>query len=214
VTRARSGSDEAERHGDPAESGRLERVRQGSRADFDVLVARHAESLFGFLRLRGATREDAEELCQEAFLRAWQRIELYDPRWSFSTWLYTIARRRAVSRRRRPALGLVGSEFLAEVAGDEDPTRAAVRGEERRGIWGLADRVLTREQRSALWLRYGEDLSAEEIGRALGRGAASVRLLLFRARRRLARHLDGLDASCGNAESAIVPAALAGELKS
>ena len=58
------------------------------------------------------------------------------------------------------------------------------------GLWGLAERVLTSDQRTALWLRYVEGHSADEIGRVLDRRAPAVRVLLHRTRFVLAEHLD------------------------
>ena len=62
--------------------------------------------------------------------------------------------------------------------------------EERSRVWELAERVLTEDQRSALWLRYAEDLSVQEIAEVLGRRATTVRVLMFRARQKLAEHLE------------------------
>lgn len=155
---------------------------------FAELVRRYEGPLLRFLLLRSASREDAEELCQESFLRAWKQIERYDPRWRFSTWLFTLARRLAVSAGRRATPLAESATTEAVVQGgpaDEIDSR-----ERREGLWALSERVLSEDQRMALWLRYAEDHSAEEIGRVLGRRPAAVRALLFRARTVLAEHLD------------------------
>ena len=165
------------------------RAAEGSREAFGELVLRHEAALFRFLSVRCSTREDAEELCQESFLRAWQRIELYDPRWRFSTWLFTLARRLAISRGRgaapRPAPTSVDSLGVQHT-----PEHGALLRERREGLWALAGRVLGEDQRTALWLRYAEGQSAEEIARVLGRRAPAVRVMLHRARALLAEHLD------------------------
>ncbi len=164
----------------------------GSHTAYEDLVARHQEPLYRFLAIRAASSEDAEELTQETFLRAWQRIHRYDSRWKFSTWLFTIGRRLTVSRYRRAQHVTLGDEAL--VGGLEssaaDPAHVAGLREERDNLWALARRVLGEEQRMALWLRYAEDLSTREIGEVLHRREATVRVILFRARRRLAGHLE------------------------
>ena len=78
----------------------------GRTASFEELVRRLEGPLFGFLVVRVGNAAEAEELCQEAFLRAWTKIELYNERWRFSTWLFTVAKRIAVSRARTRKLDL------------------------------------------------------------------------------------------------------------
>lgn len=161
----------------------------GQREAFGELVRRHEGGLQRYLFALAGSREEAEELAQETLLRAWSRIARYDPRWRFSTWLYTLARRLAVSRGRRRVLP--GSRVELEGLGrTHDPRGALARREERESLWRLAERVLGLEQRDALWLFYAENLSAEEIGRIQGRRPGTVRVALHRARATLAAHLD------------------------
>lgn len=169
-----------------------EAARRGSRSAFETLVEQTQPSLCAFLRARGASPDDAEEIAQEAYLRAWRRIRRYDSRWRFSTWLFTIAWRLLVSRRRRPRLPLVEDEGHLP-SGDPGPERRAHERELERNVWRLARRVLTEDQGAALWLRYAEDFSAREIGAVLGKRESAVRVLLHRARERLAAHLRAFD---------------------
>lgn len=166
------------------------RAAGGSLEAFGELVKRFEVRLFNFLLRRTASRADAEDLTQEAFIRAWERIHRYEPTWRFSTWLFTIAARLAVShhRRRRPTLRWVGDE-------DESapPEPAHERDEEiatGARLWALAGRVLTPEQHTALWLRYAEDMNIEEIAAVLRKSAVGVRVMLFRARQILAEQME------------------------
>ncbi len=181
--------------GGPASDEELaRRAREGSREAFALLVQRFEGPLLRFLRVRTGRWEDSEELAQETFLRAWHSLQRYDPARRFATWLYTIAKRLAIShhRRERPALG---TETLSEpVASEPDPEASASAREEGHELWSLAARVLGVEERTALWLRYGEDLTPAEIAPILGRRQVTVRVLLFRAREKLARHLEQLGA--------------------
>lgn len=172
----------------------------GRREAFGHLVRRHESGLQRYLFALTGSREEAEELAQETLLRAWSRIERYDARWRFSTWLYTLARRQAVSRGRRRALPGEQVE-LDQLGRTNDPRGAMSRREEREGLWKLAERVLALEQRDALWLFYAEELSAEEIGRIQGRRPGTVRVALHRARATLAAHLDptSVEESAGRA---------------
>jgi RNA polymerase sigma-70 factor (ECF subfamily) len=164
-------------------------ARAGSEASFAELVGRFQNPLYHFLRLRTHSAADAEELAHETFVRAWRNLHRYDETWRFSTWLYTIARREAVSfHRRRRTTAATGPE---NVAFDPRPEPiASLCAEEGRGaLWGLARRVLSGEQFDALWLRYAEDLTPREIAAVSQKDASAVRVQLFRARKVLARHL-------------------------
>lgn len=167
----------------------VRRAQAGSSAAFGELVDRFESPLYNFLVRRAPSAEDAEEIAQDAFVRAWRRIDLYDARWSFSTWLFTLARRLAATRTRTVAPRLSGAETLEDVRVHADPARELAREEDRMSLWAIADRVLEEDPRSALWLRYAEDLSIPEIAAVLGRSSVSVRVMLFRARARLAEHL-------------------------
>lgn len=165
------------------------RAQRGERDAFAELVRRFEAPLHRFLWVRMGSAQDAEELCQETFLRAWTRIETYQPRWQFSTWLFTVARRLAASHR-RSAAPIASNPDLEHTAGSVmDPGESAGQREEGVRVWQLAAQVLTPDQRSALWLRYGEELSIDEIAHTLGRRPVAVRVMLFRARERLAQRL-------------------------
>jgi RNA polymerase sigma-70 factor (ECF subfamily) len=174
----------------PYSSEELARQAQaGSREAFGQLVERHEASIHGFLRVLAPDAAEAEDLAQEAFVRAWQRIGDFDPTRRFSTWLFTIAKRRAIDfvRRRRPHT--VEAELPERVDPAPEPSSGLESTEERENLWRLARRVLSVEQLTALWLRYSEDLSGQEIARVLDRREATVRVILHRARARLAEHV-------------------------
>ena len=165
---------------------------QGSLESFGELVKRFELRLFNFLLRRTASRADAEDLTQETFIRAWERIHRYEPRWRFSTWLFTIAARLAVShyRKRRPTLRWVEDqdEHAPDPHDPHDPREDEVRTGSK--LWALAGRVLTPEQHTGLWLRYAEDMSIDEIAVVLKKSQVGVRVMLFRARQVLAEQLE------------------------
>jgi RNA polymerase sigma-70 factor, ECF subfamily len=167
----------------------VRRSQTGSSTAFGELVERFESPLVNFLIRRTRSAEDAEDLAQETFVRAWQKLDRYDERFSFSTWLFTLARRLAATRGRFAAPASQGEEALLSVTDPSDPGRSLSQSEEHANLWSIADRVLGDDSRSALWLRYAEDLSIPEIARILGRSSVSVRVMLFRARGRLAKFL-------------------------
>jgi RNA polymerase sigma-70 factor (ECF subfamily) len=84
---------------------------------------------------------------------------------------------------------------MPEPQDDDDPAELLARQEERQGLWGLARRRLPEAQFQALWLRYAEDLSVAGIAQVLHKTQTHVKVLLFRARRVLARELKAGHAS-------------------
>lgn len=165
-------------------------AREGQLEAFSLLASRVERPLFRFLLLRCGHRQDAEELAQECLLRAWEQLPRYDAGRPLMPWLLTLAARLAVDRRRHAARR--PSEPLRHDPPSDAACPAAVsaRAESCGNLWDLATAVLDPPSRQALWLRYVEEFTPAEIGAVLGRSAGGVRVLLFRARRVLARRLD------------------------
>ncbi len=166
-------------------------AQAGSRAAYSALVTRYEHRLYSFLLRRVSNRDDAAELAQETFVRAYTSLPRYDPERRFSTWLYTIAVRLAAShyrdRSRRPSLA-EDPEILPHTHNTTSPDPDA--REDASRVWTLARTLLSNEQQTALWLRYVEDLAIPEIAHVMNRPAVWVRVALFRARQRLAEALD------------------------
>jgi len=163
-----------------------QRSRAGSVDAFGELVRRFEQRLFNFIRQRTANEHDAEDITQEAFLRAWRHIGRYDERWQFSTWLFTIAARHAidVNNKRRPSLnGQAAAEHVP--APTQDPAAQLVCDDERSNLWNLALTALNEQERSVLWLRYAEDFDARSIGRIVSKSTINVRVILHRSLRKL-----------------------------
>ncbi|MCC6660093.1 MAG: sigma-70 family RNA polymerase sigma factor [Phycisphaerales bacterium] len=175
--------------GDLSAEDLARRVQRGSSACFAALVGRFERRLYNFLLRRVPTAADAEDLTQETFVRAWRRIETYDPRRTFSTWLFTIAARLASSHRR--GLGRDTRRAASLPARTTAPDAHAVSEGHERGsrVWRAVDEVLGEDQRAAVWLRYVEDMPIGDIARVLGKTSVAVRVTLFRARRALAERL-------------------------
>ena len=160
------------------------RAQRGSVEAYSVLVGQFEGRLHAFLLKRAPTAADAEDLTQEAFIRAWQRIGQYRPDWRFSTWLFTIASRLAVSqiRRARP-VGMLKDAHPA-------PVSQPASGGSGSRIWALVEDCLNADQQTAVWLRYVEDMAITDIARVMNRSQVSVRVMLFRARGVLAQRLE------------------------
>jgi RNA polymerase sigma-70 factor (ECF subfamily) len=162
------------------------KVATGSRSSFEELVSRYSSRLFYFLRHRFKTDEDIEDLIQETFLKAFRNIDRFNPELKFSTWLYTIAIRQAISRFRSEKKR---STSLDPPPSHSDPQEIVIQKEESRNIWHLASK-LGKKQYEALWLHYGEDMPIKEIAKILKKKPITVRVLLHRARLNLGKRMD------------------------
>jgi RNA polymerase sigma-70 factor, ECF subfamily len=180
-------------------------ARAGSLASFDELARRVQGPLVAFLARRFPSRRDAEDVAQEALVRAWRALASYRDGMRVRTWLYTIAYRLAVSRRRgEPVATVAVPDGMGD--GRDGPVEAAVRRERGERVWAAARALLNEEQVSALWLFYVEELPAVEVARVLGRSWASVKTMLHRARRKLQPHLAAeVDDVRGSARAALQP---------
>lgn len=150
-------------------------ARDGSSAAFGELVHRHHGRVFGFLLALTKHRQDAEDLTQETFVRAWKKIHRYDPSLPWLPWLLTMGRRLSIAalRRKRPVPEPVVEE-------SPPPNHHALR------LWELARQQLAPIAYSALWLHYREELPLKQVAEILGKREGAVKVLLHRARKTLA----------------------------
>jgi RNA polymerase sigma-70 factor (ECF subfamily) len=159
------------------------RARAGSRISFDELVTRYRPRLVAFLARRLADAADAEDVAQETFLRAYDRLDHYDPARPFSTWLFAIgknvAANHAIARSRRDARDRDSRPADAASAGDAAAS----------DLWQRAAAILSADAYRMLWLRYAQGLTVREIATELDRSSVAVKVMLFRARRRLLQEI-------------------------
>ncbi|HMK08739.1 MAG TPA: sigma-70 family RNA polymerase sigma factor [Anaerolineales bacterium] len=170
----------------------VQRTRGGDIDAFGELVRRYQSSVYGVCyRLLGDSAE-AEDLAQEAFLRAFRRLASYDADRPFGPWMRRVAANLTLNalQRRRPA-PLEWEDEADQIGGDpeEMPEQAGERS-------ALAERLragllrLPEAYRAVIELRHYQDMSYEEMASALGIGVGDVRTRLFRARRMMARWLS------------------------
>jgi RNA polymerase sigma-70 factor (ECF subfamily) len=158
--------------------------------DFEQLFSDLAEDLFSFLAYRTGDRAAAEDLVADTFERALRARRRYDPaKASEKTWLYSIALNCLRDRRRRAETERRALERVAaDAAGDEiDPGLARVEERERL-LAGLS--ALTEEEREAVALRFGGDLTLAEIATLTGLERSTVEGRVYRALRKMREALD------------------------
>jgi RNA polymerase sigma-70 factor, ECF subfamily len=170
----------------PTDEDLVARARTGDLSSFETLVERHRDVVYR-VAARIVGRDDASDVSQDAFLRAFNRLDQLSGEGSFRSWLLQITHNAAVSHagRRRPE---PIDPALAE--GDERSDRVltpALALEQRERVARLEAkiRLLKVEHRAVLVLRDVEGLSYEEVGEATETPLGSVKGRLHRARREL-----------------------------
>src|SRR5262249_29161839 len=153
--------------------------------DFERLYEDHAQALFGFLAYRTGDRALAEDVMSESFERALRARRRYDPgKASAKTWLYSIALNCLRDHQRRQGAELRALDRVG-VPGDAELSDPALERAETRDELQRALARLSAEEREAVALRYGGELSAKEMAKLLGEKTTTVEGRLYRALRKL-----------------------------
>jgi RNA polymerase sigma-70 factor (ECF subfamily) len=176
----------------------LARARQGDSEAFRVLVEQHSRSVFRLAYRMTGNEQDAEDVVQESFLRAYRQLGRFESRANFGTWLYRITANCSVDmmRAKQARHDITRSESLddtAEMTSADAPTpeRLAASGEiQRRVADALA--ALSPLERAAFTLRHYEGRSIDEISRALNLGTSAAKHSVFRAVKKLRAALEPL----------------------
>ena len=174
-------------------------AQRGCAESAHALIDAYQDRLHAFVWRMVRREHDAEEICQDAFLRAFQSLAKFDFAYRFSTWLFTIGYRLCLNtiRRRKDYAGdidFAAMQSTGRADADEPVSDDLANSEEarrlKRVIWDSVDQ-LTPAQRATVLLFYRESLSCQEIGDVLEMPAATVKSHLHRARARLKELLDG-----------------------
>ena len=169
-------------------------VRSGNREAFGRLVQKYQRRLFGLVLMMVREAAAAEDVTQEAFVRAYTHIGGYDDRRPFYPWLAAIAVRLAQNRLRargRSASREVEPLDNAPESGVPPEALTTLIADERgRRLWRAVS-ALPPGERTAVILYYREELTVGDVAHALGVTTGTVKTFLFRARRHLRERLTG-----------------------
>jgi RNA polymerase sigma-70 factor (ECF subfamily) len=171
----------------------VQAARGGDEDAFAALMRRHSGGLHRAVARVLGDESEAWDVVQMAFLKAWQRLDSYDSRWSFATWLYRIGTNLAIdilrSRTSRERAHRAGSEHRLRVVGESEPASRLADGREVDRLLENLVESLTPQQRAAFVLREVEGMETAEVARVLGCTATTVRNHVFQARKNLRREL-------------------------
>jgi len=173
-------------------------ARRGSEEAFRQLVERYQRPVYSLLVRIVRSPEAAEDLAQEAFVKAWKALSRFDPTRKFSSWLFKIAHNSALDALRRQGIETFSldapigdSDEPPELPADpaaENPLRRLVARDAGRAL-EAAIGELRPQYREILLLRFQEGLAYEEISEVLSIPLGTVKIHIFRARAELARRM-------------------------
>jgi RNA polymerase sigma-70 factor, ECF subfamily len=176
----------------------LARARQGDSDAFRVLVERHSRNAFRLAHRLTGNEQDAEDVVQESFIRAYRQLGRFESRANFGTWLYRIVANCSVDlirvrQSRRDQSRAESLDEAADIASNAapGPERLARSAEIERQVASALSQLSPLE-RAAFTLRHYEGRSIDEIGRMLGLGTSATKHSVFRAVRKLRAALEPL----------------------
>jgi len=178
------------------ESQLIDDALQGDRAAFTRLVELNQDRLFASMRQVTGSPEEAEEVVQEAFIRAFVKLDTFQRHSQFFTWLYRIAFNSALTRKRRKRARVSLDQYREsnglEVSDDGDAVDEPMMRRERVQMVRAAMQTLSDDHRSILVLREMQDHSYEDIAEILNISIGTVRSRLSRARGQLKTAIEAM----------------------
>lgn len=166
----------------------IERIRQGDSAAFTQIVEKHKDLVYTIVLRILQNREDAEEIAQDVFIKAYKALDKFEGKSKFSTWLYRIAYNAAISKTRKKGLKTADleDELIQNYSEDtfgEDLTQMS--GEEQQRMLNKALSGLSGDENLLITLYYKNENSVEEISGITGLTESNVKVKLHRIRKKL-----------------------------
>ncbi|GIP24322.1 RNA polymerase sigma factor [Paenibacillus sp. J22TS3] len=171
----------------------ISRVLDGHTEEYAFLVNLYKNKIYGLLRGMGADHQDAQDLAQETFIKAYRNLASHDRSRSFAAWLYTIAANLLRDFRRKTPYIEHRVENYAHLSAGANPEEILLKGENLNELQEVL-RQLPANYRMVILLRYTNDLTYEEMSEVLGVPMNKVQNDLYRAKKRLKQLLTSQEA--------------------
>jgi len=164
-------------------------TRQGDKTAFNHIVEKYRQPIYNLCYQMLRNGHEAEDATQEVFLRAYTKLDTYDERKRFSTWLFAIASHYCLDRLKSPCVPLISWDVLGDFYTDRtmaQPERTLLKTETRQEVRALLD-TLQPDYRVAVVLKYWYTLSYWEIAQILDTTVSAIKSRLFYARKKMAQ---------------------------
>lgn len=181
-------------HTEPTDTEIIRKVLAGEQSLYGQLVRRYQQYVFTLVHRFTDSREDAEEISQDVFVKAYRSLADFRGDSKFSTWLYTIVRTSCITflRKRRLNTASLDNEKIAlQVESRQSGASAgAVEQKSRHAMVNEAIRMLSPDDSQVLTLFYKGEQTLDEIGQIMGLEPNTVKVKLHRARNRLKEKME------------------------
>jgi RNA polymerase sigma-70 factor (ECF subfamily) len=167
----------------------IEQVLEGKINAFSYLVDRHKDKAYNLAFRICGNREEAEEIAQDAFIKAYRSLRNFRNKSSFSTWLFRIVYNTSISLVRSRKKGVLAiEEFPADAVDFIGINRNEEEAAEdyRNSLINFALQKIPEDDRGLITLYYYDDLDTEEISKITGISKSGIKVRLFRARKKMA----------------------------
>jgi RNA polymerase sigma-70 factor (ECF subfamily) len=179
-------------HAEIGDNEIISRVLQGDQQIFAELVNRYRHLVFTVALRYTANREDAEEIAQDVFVKAYRSLADFRHDSKFSTWLFAIATNTCITflRKKKIITHSLDDEKIFEVANNTGTIHEEEEHKLKAGLMNRAIRLLNADDATIITLFYKGEQSLEEIGKIMGIASNTAKVKLHRARQRLKEKLE------------------------
>ncbi len=170
---------------EPDDRQLVESVRSGHPDAFEQLVRRKTSKVYSLCYRVIGNGEDAKDISQLVFLKLWENLDKYDPRYAFDTWLYRMVTNVAIDfmRNRQSRDNAVNSTLRLVKTSADAEQGVVVQRKEIEHVFDACSAALSPKQKTIFVMREMDDLPSSEIARILGCRESTVRNHLFNARK-------------------------------
>lgn len=162
-------------------------AKRGNKQAFGRLYTKYLEQIYRYIFFKvNQNREDAEDLTEVVFMRAWTGLAGYEDKGNFRAWVYTIAHNAVIDHYKSHNKSILLTEEIADDKINHEEMLIHKEGAE-----GLKEAIekLTDEQKAVVTMKFIDDLENEEIAKILGKDEDAIRALQYRALKKLSKML-------------------------
>jgi len=174
----------------------IEEILAGNTNSFSFIVDRHKDKAYNLAFRICGNHEEAEELAQDSFLKAYRSLKSFKMKSSFATWLYRIVYNTTISHVRIKKKGVLSLEDFPADATDfigSNTSEEEAEKEYRNSLVNFALQKISEDERGLISLYYYEDMSTDEISEVTGMSKSNIKVKLFRARQKMQEIIEKVE---------------------
>ncbi|HEX7494585.1 MAG TPA: RNA polymerase sigma factor [Bacteroidales bacterium] len=171
-------------------------ILEGNSNAFSYIVDRHKNKAYNLAFRMCGSHEEAEELAQDSFLKAYRSLKSFKMKSSFATWLYRIVYNTTISHLRIKKKGILSLEDFPADATDfigSNMSEEEAEKEYRNSLVNFALQKINEDERGLISLYYYDEMSTDEISEVTGISKSNIKVKLFRARQKMMEIIEKVE---------------------